>query len=321
MQKMKGQKGTMNKIHVNAINRKISLDERLFVEECDKKYLEKLTKIADSIEQSYEEKPILLLAGPSGAGKTTTALKIEEILDNRGIHTHTISMDDYFLPASRFSAAVGEDGKPDYEAPDRIDIDLLYDHMNRISNCEEVVLPRFEFASQRRFDGASLKRDKKDIVVFEGIHALNPTVTGAAGEFARCMYVSVRSRLELSDGELLHPCYIRLMRRLIRDGRYRGRSAAETLDMFDSVEAGENKYIMPYKQRAEFSVDTFHAYEPAIYKGFLLKTLEQESAVYKDFERFLPMLKTLGEISPISLEAVPADSLAREFIGGSCYSY
>lgn len=83
------------------------------------------------------------------------------------------------------------------------------------------------------------------------------------------MYVSVRSRLELKDGELLHPCYIRLMRRLIRDGFFRGRSAAETLDMFDSVEAGENKYIMPYKHRAEFSVDTFHAYEPALYKNYL----------------------------------------------------
>lgn len=311
----------MNKIHVNAINRKISLDERLFVEECDRKYLEKLTKIADSIEQSHDEKPILLLAGPSGAGKTTTALKIEEILDNRGIHTHTISMDDYFLPASRFSAAIGEDGKPDYEAPDRIDIELLFDHMNRISNCEEVVIPSFEFSSQRRFDGIALKREKNDIVVFEGIHALNPTVTGAAGDFARCMYVSVRSRLELSDGELLHPCYIRLMRRLIRDGSYRGRSAAETLDMFDSVEAGENKYIMPYKYRAEFSVDTFHAYEPAVYKGFLLKTLEQESINYKEFGRFLPMLKALEEVSPISPEAVPDDSLAREFIGGSRYSY
>lgn len=162
---------------------------------------------------------------------------------------------------------------------------------------------------------------KNDIVVFEGIHALNPEVTGAAGDYARCMYVSVRSRLELKDGELLHPCYIRLMRRLIRDGFFRGRSAAETLDMFDSVEAGENKYIMPYKHRAEFSVDTFHAYEPALYKNYLLDTLRRESRSYKDFERFLPMLKALEEIEPVMLESVPVNSLAREFVGESSYSY
>ena len=135
------------------------------------------------------------------------------------------------------------------------------------------------------------------------------------------MYVSVRSRLELKDGELLHPCYIRLMRRLIRDGFFRGRSAAETLDMFDSVEAGENKYIMPYKHRAEFSVDTFHAYEPALYKNYLLDTLRRESRSYKDFERFLPMLTALEEIEPVMLESVPVNSLAREFVGESSYSY
>lgn len=311
----------MKKIHVSAINRKVRDDEKLFVEECDRKYNEKLVAIADSIEEHQKEKPILLLAGPSGAGKTTTALKIEEILDGRGIHTHTISMDDYFLPSDSFTAVIGEDGKPDYESPDRIDRKLLYEHMEKINSGEEVVLPKFEFSEQCRRDGERLRRKKNDIVVFEGIHALNPEVTGAAGDYARCMYVSVRSRLELKDGELLHPCYIRLMRRLIRDGFFRGRSAAETLDMFDSVEAGENKYIMPYKHRAEFSVDTFHAYEPALYKNYLLDTLRRESRSYKDFERFLPMLKALEEIEPVMLESVPVNSLAREFVGESSYSY
>ena len=133
----------MKKIHVSAINRKVRDDEKLFVEECDRKYNEKLVAIADSIEEHQKEKPILLLAGPSGAGKTTTALKIEEILDSRGIHTHTISMDDYFLPADSFTAVIGEDGKPDYESPDRIDRKLLYEHMEKINSSVEVVLPKF----------------------------------------------------------------------------------------------------------------------------------------------------------------------------------
>ena len=247
----------MKKIHVSAINRKVRGDEKLFVEECDRKYNEKLVAIADSIEEHQKEKPILLLAGPSGAGKTTTALKIEEILDSRGIHTHTISMDDYFLPSDSFTAVIGEDGKPDYESPDRIDRKLLYEHMEMINSGEEVVLPKFEFSEQCRRDGEKLRRNKNDIVVFEGIHALNPEVTGAAGDYARCMYVSVRSRLELKDGELLHPCYIRLMRRLIRDGFFRGRSAAETLDMFDSVEAGEN--ILYFFNRNGIKLAALHA--------------------------------------------------------------
>ena len=144
----KGTNHTMKKIHVSAINRKVRDDEKLFVEECDRKYNEKLVAIADSIEEHQKEKPILLLAGPSGAGKTTTALKIEEILDSRGIHTHTISMDDYFLPSDSFTAVIGEDGKPDYESPDRIDRKLLYEHMEKINSGEEVVLPKFEFSEQ-----------------------------------------------------------------------------------------------------------------------------------------------------------------------------
>lgn len=155
----------MKKIHVSAINRKVRDDEKLFVEECDRKYNEKLVAIADSIEEQHNEKPILLLAGPSGAGKTTTALKIEEILDSRGIHTHTISMDDYFLPADNFTAVIGEDGKPDYESPDRIDRKLLYEHMEKINSGEEVVLPKFEFSEQCRRDGERLRRNKNDIVV------------------------------------------------------------------------------------------------------------------------------------------------------------
>ena len=108
-----------------------------------------------------KEKPILLLAGPSGAGKTTTALKIEEILDSRGIHTHTISMDDYFLPSDSFTAVIGEDGKPDYESPDRIDRKLLYEHMEKINSGEEVVLPKFEFSEQCRRDGERLETKQK----------------------------------------------------------------------------------------------------------------------------------------------------------------
>ncbi len=314
----------MNKTHVNAINRKLC-DELLFAEECDEKYTQRLRLAAEQIAEERRQKPIILLAGPSGSGKTTSALKIDEMLENMGIKTHTISMDDYFLPAGQFEAAIDENGKPDYETPMRMDIKKLNEHMELISQCREVTIPRFQFSTQSSTDGYVLQRGEDDIIVFEGIHALNPLVTGTAGDFARCMYVSVRTRIELTDGTLVHPSLIRLMRRLIRDENYRGRKPADTLDMFASVERGENQYIMPYKYRAEqepaFSLDTFIPYEAAVYKNFLLEKIERESKTYPNFRQFEPMLGLLREIDPMSINAVPDNSLVREFIGGSRYEY
>ena len=311
----------MNKIHVNALNHKISKNAEEFVAHCDNMYEKKLENVVESIAAEYREKPIILLAGPSGSGKTTSAFKLDEMLEKRGICTHTISMDNYFLPKSKFADAIGEDGKVDYESPYRIDIPKLNKHMQLISECEEIVIPQFEFATQTSADGCSYKRGKDEIVIFEGIHALNPLVTGAAGDFASCMYVSVRTRIELGNGDLFHPCFIRLMRRLIRDGNFRGRDVSETLDLFDSVENGESKYIMPFKHRAEYSVDTFIPYEPAVYRNLLLDKLEETSKTYENFERFESMVRVLSELDPISLDIIPKNSLVREFIGGSSYEY
>ena len=311
----------MRKININAVNRKIHENQSEFIHSCNNSYEEQLVEIADKIEADYKTKPILLLAGPSGAGKTTTAKKIEEILDNRGINTHTISMDDYFLPKSSFANAIGEDGKIDFESPNRINIPMLNKHMEMMSNCEEVTVPKYLFTTQESVDGFKLKREKNDIIVFEGIHALNPMVTSAASSFARCMYVSVRTRMEFDDNKLLQPKFIRLMRRLIRDSIYRGRDIAHTLDMFDSVEAGENKYIMPYKHRAEFSVDTFVPYEVSVYKNFILDKLRETADTYPDFERFQLMEEALEATFSVDIDNVPTNSLVREFIGGSKYSY
>jgi uridine kinase len=314
----------MKKINVNAINRKVA-EQGAFAEEVDRKFNKKLRQAAERIADEKNERPIILLSGPSGSGKTTSALKINEMLEQLGLHAHTISMDNYFLPAGQFEQLVDENGKPDYESPYRIDIKKLGEHMELISRCEEVTVPRFHFSTQSCTDGYKLKRGKDDIIVFEGIHALNPEVTGSAGDFARCMYVSVRTRTELADGTLVHPSLIRLMRRLIRDENFRGRTPSETLDMFDSVERGENRYIMPFKYRSEedrgFSIDTFIAYEPSIYKNFLLEKIRKESKTYPDFQRFEPMLRLLEEVDPLPPEAVSDDSLVKEFIGGSRYKY
>lgn len=313
----------MKKININKLNSKVA-QQGAYITECNEKYEKKLRRAAEKIADEHRKRPIILLAGPSGSGKTTTALKIDNMLDDMGVHTHTISMDDYFLPKGSFEHILNEDGTPDYESPLRIDIKKLNEHMEMISECKEVMIPKFNFAEQSSSDGFLFKRGKDDIIVFEGIHALNPLVTGGAGEYARCMYVSVRTRIELNDGTLVHPSMIRLMRRLIRDERSRGRGPAETFDMFRNVSRGEEQFILPYKYRAEeekeFSIDTYIGYEPAAYKSLLLDKMREASTTYSDFGKYSSILSLLEEVDPIDTDLIGEDTLVREFLGGSKYT-
>ena len=313
----------MKKININKLNSKVA-QQGAYISECNEKYEKKLRRAAEKIADEHRKRPIILLAGPSGSGKTTTALKIDNMLDDMGVHTHTISMDDYFLPKGSFEHILNEDGTPDYESPLRIDIKKLNEHMEMISECKEVMIPKFNFAEQSSSDGFLFKRGKDDIIVFEGIHALNPLVTGGAGEYARCMYVSVRTRIELNDGTLVHPSMIRLMRRLIRDERSRGRGPAETFDMFRNVSRGEERFILPFKYRAEeekeFSIDTYIGYEPAAYKSLLLDKMREASTTYSDFGKYSSILSLLEEVDPIDTDLIGEDTLVREFLGGSKYT-
>lgn len=313
----------MKIIHVNALNHRILQDEKKFISDSDNDYTQRLISIADNIENSKDTKPIVLLAGPSGSGKTTTAIKLREILRERGIISYNISLDNYFVPKERFP--VDENGNVDLESPAHVDKELFMQQMEDLSKGKEITLPVFQFSDQSRHWGAKLKREGDDIIVFEGTHALNPAVTGDAAKYAHKMYVSVRTRLQYDvkgeDDRLLDPAYIRLMRRIIRDMLFRGRDITSTLDMFDSVEAGEVKYIMPYKKLAEYSVDSFIPYEVPAYKSFVLGKLKNAIATDKKYERFSPMVAALSEIGAISLDNIPPDSLTREFIGDSSYSY
>lgn len=311
----------MKKISIRNINEKIKAGADEFVLECTERYDSKLREAAEIIAAEHEQKPILLLAGPSGSGKTTTALKLDEMLESKGVITHTISLDDYFLPSDRYTVPIGKDGKPNYETPDRIDWEQLKEDMIRLGKGEEVRLPKFIFSSQTRAEGEAIRVTGKEIITFEGIHALNPFITNGVGASANTMYVSVRRRTELADGTMLHPKFHRLMRRLIRDKQYRGRAFSETLDMFKNVEKGEDLYIMPYKAEARFQIDTYFAYEPAVYKKHLLEGLEETAREYEGFDRFMPMLEALRQVDPLDEVVVPDNALCREFIGGSIYEY
>lgn len=306
----------MHIITVKEINEQIKYNCKGYIQQCEQEYEHKLQEVANSLAENINQKPIILLSGPSGSGKTTSALRIEKMLQKKGINTHTISMDNYFLPEIQTPDAVDEHGKIDYESPKRMDIALFKQHMIKLANCEEISVPRFDFAGQFRLPEVEiLKRKPHELIIFEGIHALNPEVTGNTEEIANCIYVSVRTRLKLSDGTALHPAFIRLMRRLVRDRLYRGRKFVETFDMYKGVRRGEELFILPYKYRANYSIDTFIPYELAAFKNIMLKELEM-SVQIPEYNKFRATLEFISHCTAIDdLSAIPQNSLVKEFIG------
>lgn len=300
----------MKIVPVNEIFNKYSTETDFLKE--DNRYWSQIEKIALDIKDKSSTHPILLLSGPSGSGKTTTAQRIESILETYGVETHTISLDCYFstLPKEEIPTA-------DLESPTRLDKDLLTEHIDRLLKCKEIELPEFDFVNTRQLkSGVKITRKPNEIIVFEGIHALNPdAVPVLEGESK--MYISVRTRVEYGDGKLLHPKYIRLLRRMSRDMRFRGREPIDTLGFFASVERGVDNFVSPYKIYADYSIDTFIEYEPLVYRDEMLAKLIATRGLAKgDEERVLELLiDFLQSYEGKNPNLAPEKSLIREFIG------
>ncbi len=306
----------MDILSVKEISEYIKKDTKGFVEKCEKDYYSKLEAIAQNLYEHTSDSPIILLSGPSGSGKTTTALRIEEYLDKMGVETHTIAMDDYFHTCDKNEKAKGPNGVIDYESPYRVNIELLSEHLEKIANCEPVNLPHFNFETQvSSISDKVLKRNKGELVILEGIHALNPLVTGSCVGYSSGVYVSVRTRLMTDNGKVLHPSKIRLMRRLIRDRLYRGRALEDSLSRYESVENGAQKYILPFKSNASFHIDSFIGYEVSTYKDVLHNEFLRMKDNFPLYSDFADMEVVLRESEAVSREVVPQNSLLREFIG------
>ena len=279
-------------------------------------YGQKILDAATRIRDASADHPIVLLSGPSGSGKTTTALRIEKLLDSWGCETHTISMDNYFFGRSEGTMPLDEDGNIDLESPLRLDVRLLQSHMAQIAQCLPLEIPTFDFAAQQRSAlTIPFHRRPGELVILEGIHALNPQVTGEAEAYSTGVYVSVRTRVQSASGALLHPEKLRLCRRLLRDVLYRGQSYEDTISRLRSVSRGERLYIMPYKNRARISIDTFLPYEIAVYAGELSAGIEAVDDALMEREGLSDLKPFLRQTVPLSKELVPADSLIREFVG------
>jgi uridine kinase len=301
----------MKLMSTTTINNKLEAGESAFVADSEAHYRRQLEIIVDSLIADEAERPVILLSGPSGSGKTSTAFRIRKMLCEHGINTYTLSMDNYFIPADDPRTVYEPDGSVDFESPNRLETQQLADHLEKMWSGEEFTLPVFDFVNQKQISGEKFRRGKHEMVILEGIHALNPEVTGLVSEHSSGVYVSVRTRVKSRAGKLLHPSKIRLVRRLIRDKLFRARTIEHTLGYYEKVAQGEKKYIIPHKCYAEYHVDTFMAYELSAYKNFLIGDLDDGSLLYA----------ILSELNAAELDHVPKDSLLREFVGGSEFDY
>ena len=308
--------------YLSEINERCRSDAAAFIRDCDQIYQQRLEDAADRILASYVRSPIVLLSGPSGSGKTTTAKKITDILEQRGVRTHYVSMDDYFVNVSPETTPRMPDGSYDLESPLCLDMELLSDHFSRLSRGERVWIPKYEFSRQMRdmAAGRSLQLRDDEIVIFEGIHALNDMITAPHPEAFK-LYISARSTVNDDDGNVVFKgTWMRLMRRVVRDHLFRGTDPAETLRRWDSVRRGEILYISPFKDKADLQLDSSFAYEVPVLNNTvndLFNTLTPDTPRLEELQHIVPAYELFEDVSP---ELVAEDALLREFIGGGIYA-
>ena len=307
------------------INRRIKTDVTEFLEECDQAYAQRVSLAADRILSNLDKSPVVLLSGPSGSGKTTTAMKIAEELQRRGVNTHAVAMDNYFKSLNRKTAPRTPEGDIDYESPQCLDMELLDQHFAALSRGEEIIIPKFEFARQMRNDsrGTPLRLGKDEIAIFEGIHALNDDIAGRHPE-ATGMYISARSNILEGEQLRFKGTWMRISRRAVRDYNFRGTDLLETLLMWYNVRRGEKKYISPYKGRAHVIIDSSLRYEVPVFAHYadaLRAAVEQVPPDNERWQEYHDLVDAFRYFEPVDPALVAPDSLLREFIGGGSYHY
>ncbi|MBQ9412804.1 MAG: nucleoside kinase [Oscillospiraceae bacterium] len=304
------------------INFKTVADPAGFLEECDARYAQEIQEAAEMILNNLSQSPIILLSGPSGSGKTTTSMKIAEELERRGVRTHHVGMDDYFNTIDHETVPRTPEGDMDLESPLCLDMDLLNRHFTMLSRGERIYVPKYEFSRQMRIQepGKSIKLGKDEMVVFEGIHALNDMITDVHPEAFK-LYISARSDVEFEGRVVFKRYWFRLVRRMVRDHKFRGADPQTTMRMWGTVLRGEKQYITPFKKKADFRFDSSFAYEPAVFNEVATKLFQSVPAGIERFENLRKVLPALQLFGVIDEELVAPDAMIREFIGGGVYEY
>lgn len=280
----------------------------------------KIAHIADEIAQRKGVK-LILLAGPSSSGKTTTCKRLSIQLIANGLRPLQISLDDYFV--DREQSPRDENGDYDFESIHALNLKLINEQFNALFNGEEVELPRYDFPTGKSVkSGNKLKMEDNNVLVVEGIHALNPELTAQIPEELKYrVYVSALTTILLDDHNYIPTTDNRLLRRIIRDYKYRGVDARETIRRWPSVRAGENKWIFPFQENADVMFNSAMLFELAVIKQQAEPLLEQVPENCPEYSEAYRLLKFLKYIKPIPNTDIPPTSLLREFLGGSSFKY
>ena len=280
----------------------------------------KIAHIADEIAARKKVK-MVLIAGPSSSGKTTSCKRLSIQLLTNGIRPIAISLDDYFV--DREHTPKDENGEYDYESLYALNIPLLNQQMNDLFNGKEIELPKYNFQTGRsEKSGKKLKMHENDVLVVEGIHALNPELTAQIpDEQIFRVYASAFTTILLDSHNYVPTTDNRLLRRIIRDYKYRGVNAMETIHRWPSVRAGENKWIFPFQENADAMLNTAMIFELAVIKQQAVPLLEMVPENCDEYSEAYRLLKFLKYIKPITNRQVPPTSLLREFLGGSSFKY
>ena len=277
-----------------------------------------LSKIADTIANDNRDIKIILLAGPSSSGKTTTAKKLSVYLRSKGFITHSLSIDDYFV--DRDKTPKDENGEYDFESLDCVDTKMFNEHLIKLLNGEEVTVPTYNFVLGKREYHNKLKLKDKDIIVIEGLHALNDKLTSSIKRENKFkIFIAPLTQLNIDDHNYIHTSDIRKLRRIIRDSRTRGKTAEVTLEMWWKISKGETNNIYPFQDDADMIVNSALLYEICVLKTYvepLLYNVDEDSYIYPEALRLINFLRNF---LPMSSNLIPSDSVLREFIGGSCF--
>lgn len=280
----------------------------------------KIAKIAEEI-ASRKGVKLVLLAGPSSSGKTTSCKRLSIQLAVNGLKPLQISLDDYFV--DREKTPKDASGEYDYESIYALDLDLINEQFNALFRGEEVELPKYDFQSGKsKKSGNKLKMNDNNVLVVEGIHALNPELTAhIPQEQIFRVYASALTTILLDNHNYIPTTDNRLLRRIIRDYKYRGVSAQETIHRWPSVRAGENKWIFPFQENADAMLNTAMLYELAVIKTQVEPLLQQVSENCEEYAEAYRLLKFLKYFKGIPYNNLPPTSLLREFLGGSSFHY
>ncbi len=279
----------------------------------------KLMELAKNISDDRRKIRVILIAGPSSSGKTTTANKLCMYLSNYGLTPKMLSLDDYFK--DRKDTPKNEDGSYDFESLEALDLSMFNDQISRLLNGEEVIIPTFDFQKARKEFRETMTLNSDDILLIEGIHCLNPNLLPSiSNENKFKIYLSPFTKINIDAHNRFSTSDNRIIRRIVRDNRTRGTNVEGSLERWESVRGGEEKYIFPYQDQADYVFNSAFLYELGVLRTYvepLLYSVDEDSKYYEEARRLLNLIKVF---LPIPSEAIPDDSILREFIGGSCFN-